>query len=272
MLRGEKKKEKKIKKKGRKRERKQEEQMGEANWLGSSAGETWCFMSGGAAPATTSRNDLETRRKKIPSRKQWTQKKVEREKTDGRTDTGQVFTSNWLWKIPATFLTDIQEKLRCWRARIGTKVSDHLLSSKTKWWKSHWHHKRDGKVRSKSGTNELGGKKKQSSRPTLTQRVTVNVRRRRVCALYTPVIAEFGTLYTVVLYLPTTFTNERSILSLLPPLAHPRLSLPRILFFYSVTHFLPYVCVYSTVEMGGPFPTHPAAMSSIFFLFLERPC
>lgn len=198
---GREKKGEKEKKKGRKRERKQEEQMGEANWLGSSAGETWCFMSGGAAPATTSRNDLETRRKKIPSRKQWTQKKVEREKTDGRTDTGQVFTSNWLWKIPATFLTDIQEKLRCWRARIGSKVSDHLLSSKTKWWKSHWHHKRDGKVLSKSGTNELGGKKKQSSRPTLTQRVTVNVRRRRVCALYTPVIAEFGTLYTVVLYL-----------------------------------------------------------------------
>lgn len=75
MLRGERKKEKKIKKKRSERERKQEEQMGEANWLGSSAGETWCFMSGGAAPATTSRNDLETRRKKIQSRKQWTQKK-----------------------------------------------------------------------------------------------------------------------------------------------------------------------------------------------------
>jgi hypothetical protein len=175
--------------------------MGEANWLGSSAGETWCFMSGGAAPATTSRNDLETRRKKIPSRKQWTQKKSRKRKTDERTQ-GRFSHLIDFGRLLRHF-SDIQEKLRCWRARIGTKVSDHLLSSKTKWWKSHWHHKRDGKVLSKSGTNERARGEEKASQPpyTLTQRVTVNVRRRRVCALYTPVIAEFGTLYTTVLYL-----------------------------------------------------------------------
>jgi hypothetical protein len=128
-------------------------------------------------------------------------KKSRKRKTDERTQ-GRFSHLIDFGRLLRHF-SDIQEKLRCWRARIGTKVSDHLLSSKTKWWKSHWHHKRDGKVLSKSGTNERARGEEKASQPpyTLTQRVTVNVRRRRVCALYTPVIAEFGTLYTTVLYL-----------------------------------------------------------------------
>ena len=59
---------------------------------------------------------------------------------------------------------------------------------------------------------------------------------------YTPVIAEFGTLYTVVLYLPKTFTNERSILSLslslLPPLAHTLPLSYSFLFILSLTFSL----------------------------------
>jgi hypothetical protein len=106
---------------------------------------------------------------------------------------------------------------------------------------------------------ETRGKKKHRSRPALTQRVTVNVQRRRVCALYTPVIAEFGTPYTVVLYLPTTFTNERSILSLsLSCLPWHILGSPSYSFFLFCHSLSPLrVCVQSP-------PPH--------FLLAQQPC